>query len=133
MPRNKFEIHIVGPSTGIPLLSSFIVYVKNIVVPEISALSLPSFTVGLLNSNGEVLESKSSVLLAELPSTSVSSSVLISSVTPSNDLLSKLVDYEIKFQIIGSEEEKVQEIVLDFSSKYFPYTLKTYSPTVTLS
>jgi hypothetical protein len=71
--------------------------------------------------------------VTELTEEDLESTVMISSVTPEVIYYGVKTDYEFDFKLFGDDDSvNVDEIVLDLSVEYYPYTLATYNPQVTL-
>lgn len=71
--------------------------------------------------------------MTELSTEVLESAVMISSVIPEEVYYGVKTNYEINFKLFGEDDSvDLEEIVLDLSVEYYPYTLSTYNPTVTL-
>lgn len=75
------------------------------------------------------METKNIELETELTEEDLDSAVMISSVTAEDSYYGVITDYEFNFKILGGDDSvNVDEIVLDLSIEYYPYTLLTYNP-----
>ena len=130
MGKNNLQIIISGPKSSIAKQTAFTVLIKNIITPSFQ--TFPQFTVGLMNSQNVLLEVSTKALTTELAETIPLSVVKITSVIPTKQFQGDICDYSVGFQIINAESEKIQEIIVNLSPKYYGYAIASNQVTCSL-
>lgn len=133
MSKNNYALKVYGPKTAIPIATEFTVTISNLLAPAIPNAEKAEFSVALYDivttDDYKLLEiSTAQLTRAETPAAIPvrGNTVNIIKASIDNNQYGAMAKYVIEFKLLPPEKLFIDEMILDLSAYYYPYSLSAY-------